>query len=269
VYKRRTKKQEESPVDRAARQTANATIWLAVFTVVLAVVSGLTLRILNGQLGEMQGSGKQTDKLICLYQKQVAQLEKQAGDTHNLAVRTKELAQTSRDALVEVQRAVMSADDLVMDRSAKDGKVNEFNFYIQWKNSGTTPTKNMTFHHSWMPSVVALPKDFKFTDLWAPNEPKINTPSFAGPQGRVRTTYTAIPPEIIKAVQEHKLRLYFWGWAKYRDVFKNTRPHISKYCTEVSDFKGDPFDMDSSHSVLMVTSNCETYNCHDDECKVN
>src|SRR5258707_839664 len=77
---------------------------------------------------------------------------------------------------VEVQRAVMSADDLVMDRSAKDGKVNEFNFYIQWKNSGTTPTKNMTFHHSWMPSVVALPKDFKFTDLWAPNEPKINTP---------------------------------------------------------------------------------------------
>ena len=93
VYKRRTKKQEESPVDRTARHTANATIWLAVFTVVLAVVSGLTLRILNGQLGEMQGSGKQTDKLICLYQKQ-------AGDTHNLAVRTKELAQTSRGALV-------------------------------------------------------------------------------------------------------------------------------------------------------------------------
>ena len=86
MHDRHAKKQEESPVDRAARRTANATIWLAVVTVVLAGVSVLTLRILNRQLGEMQGSGKQTDKLICLYQKQVGQLAKQAKDTHALAI---------------------------------------------------------------------------------------------------------------------------------------------------------------------------------------
>jgi hypothetical protein len=47
---RAAKKQNETPVDRAARVTAKATAWIAVFTLVSIVVSSVTLLILKGQL---------------------------------------------------------------------------------------------------------------------------------------------------------------------------------------------------------------------------
>jgi hypothetical protein len=44
------------------------------------------LKVMSGQLTQMQGSSGQTDQLIGLYRQQLAQLTKQAGDTHALAV---------------------------------------------------------------------------------------------------------------------------------------------------------------------------------------
>lgn len=66
------KKDAESPEERTARLTARATVWIASFTVVLALVSFFQWR-------EMRGSGAQTDQLISLYGQQVSQLTKQAG----------------------------------------------------------------------------------------------------------------------------------------------------------------------------------------------
>jgi hypothetical protein len=43
LHERKSKKETESPADRAARRTATATVWIAVFTVVLAIVGGVTL----------------------------------------------------------------------------------------------------------------------------------------------------------------------------------------------------------------------------------
>jgi hypothetical protein len=43
TQERETKKNEESSSDRAARRTADATYWIAAFTIVLALVSALTL----------------------------------------------------------------------------------------------------------------------------------------------------------------------------------------------------------------------------------
>jgi hypothetical protein len=76
--KPKPKKEPENPTDKAARRTAIATIWIAVFTVLLAFVSGFTLLILRGQLHEMQGGGIQTDHLLCLYQQQLAEMQKQS-----------------------------------------------------------------------------------------------------------------------------------------------------------------------------------------------
>lgn len=53
AHERRAKKQQESTSDRAARHTAVATIWMAIFTVVLAAVSVGTLLMLKNQLTEM------------------------------------------------------------------------------------------------------------------------------------------------------------------------------------------------------------------------
>jgi hypothetical protein len=41
--KRKAKYKDKKAADRAARRTANATVWIAAFTVILAVVGSITL----------------------------------------------------------------------------------------------------------------------------------------------------------------------------------------------------------------------------------
>jgi hypothetical protein len=55
--------QQETPTDRAARITASATKWMAVFTLFLVIFSGLTLIILRNQLKEMHEGGIDTHNL--------------------------------------------------------------------------------------------------------------------------------------------------------------------------------------------------------------
>ena len=86
------------------RPKANFAEKLTVFiTIVIAGIGAMQACIYHGQLGVMGGqleqmrqSGGQTDKLICLYQQQLAQLTKQVGDTHELAVQAKNQANATR-----------------------------------------------------------------------------------------------------------------------------------------------------------------------------
>ena len=50
MHERTTKKQNETPADKVARITAKATVWMAVFTFVLAFTSIATVGILKNQL---------------------------------------------------------------------------------------------------------------------------------------------------------------------------------------------------------------------------
>jgi hypothetical protein len=60
---RAAKKQNEPPVDRAARVSAKATVWIALFTLVSVVVSVGTFLILKSQLKEMHDGGVDTHTL--------------------------------------------------------------------------------------------------------------------------------------------------------------------------------------------------------------
>ena len=53
-YERRTKKEQESPQDRATRRAGNATVWIAFFTFVLAATSGYQFVIFSSQLDVMR-----------------------------------------------------------------------------------------------------------------------------------------------------------------------------------------------------------------------
>lgn len=59
--------------------------WTATATIAMAITTGIYTYYARKQWREMQDSGKQTDRLLCIYQQQLAQLSKQAGDTHDLA----------------------------------------------------------------------------------------------------------------------------------------------------------------------------------------
>jgi hypothetical protein len=60
---RTAKKQKETPADKAARVTARATLWIAIFTLVSVAVSFFTFLILRSQLKEMHEGGVDTHTL--------------------------------------------------------------------------------------------------------------------------------------------------------------------------------------------------------------
>src|ERR1035441_8063663 len=64
VHERATKHKEETPTDRAARVSAVATAWMALFTLVLMLVGVGTYFILKNQLHEMHEGGTQPDRII-------------------------------------------------------------------------------------------------------------------------------------------------------------------------------------------------------------
>ena len=83
AHKPRPQKKPEEPADKAARRTALATILIAVFTVVLAGVGYLQYRETRDSGLE---SSEQMNQMLREYRAQVAQIKRQAGDTHDLAV---------------------------------------------------------------------------------------------------------------------------------------------------------------------------------------
>jgi len=85
---RATKKQKETPSDKAARVTANATVSIAIFTVVSVAVSFGTYLILKGQLNEMHDGGI---------------------DTHNLAVAAGKQAEAAKDQATLLRQQVVGA----------------------------------------------------------------------------------------------------------------------------------------------------------------
>jgi hypothetical protein len=92
--RREKKKSDENPSDKAARRTANATAWIAIFTIVLAGVGYLQFTEILDSGAESTG---QMDQMVHEYRSQVAQLKRQAGDTHDLAVQAKNQADRTKD----------------------------------------------------------------------------------------------------------------------------------------------------------------------------
>ena len=92
----------ESGVD-AAHDTAVATIWIAVFTVLLAAVNGGTLHILNNQLEEMHGGGIDTHNLADAAQKQSTLMKGLADAARLQSENTAKLAQTAGDQLDQLR----------------------------------------------------------------------------------------------------------------------------------------------------------------------
>jgi hypothetical protein len=99
------------------------------------------------------------------------------------------------------------------------------------ENSGTTPTREALHHVSWVHSPTPIPDGFDLVDMGDPTV----TPFVIGPKQVLSTGAMQIPPEILEAVRNHRDRVYLWGWATYRDVFKATPEHItipSLFCTQ-------------------------------------
>jgi hypothetical protein len=132
----------ETSADRSARKTATATVWLAIFTVILSMLSTATLLVVRLQLKEMHDSGADTKNLAVAAgnqatwtQAMATQAKTQAEMTQQLADQTKELANQMKEqaaqskiianqAVVQAQEAKISAGAArVSADSAKDASL--------------------------------------------------------------------------------------------------------------------------------------------------
>lgn len=155
-------------------------------------------------------------------------------------------------AFFDIDPAVTQPADPAMPRI-----VSHWGFRPTWQNSGATPTRNMTTHVEYELRDRLLPPNFPFTDS--------NTSVsrlLVGPQsnavGGLARSFTV---QEILDVQAGRQFLYLWGWIRYRDVFAGTRPHITRYCVQVT-VNGDPTNS-SAHFNYSIPS---LGNCSDEEC---
>ena len=147
---REKKHADEKPQDRAARKTANATIWIAIFTIVLALANIWTLvEVIRG------GSDTHALAVAAGYQamwtQRLADAAKVQSDKTQLladrmkdqADRTADLANTSRDELVEVQRAFIFVKSIDTIQQTATGTPSGYDWALTAENSGGTDARQL------------------------------------------------------------------------------------------------------------------------------
>jgi hypothetical protein len=222
--------------------------------VILAIVGIFALRAYYGQLGVMQG--------------QLDQMTKQFPEIQKSSQAAKDSAEVARDSLNTVQRANISLGQMSGTRNgvSPNPKTISLTAIFPWENAGYTPTRQMTTHVSRGFYKNGLPKNWNFPDLWAEKAPRVFTPVVVSPHGHVNYTISFGYEDIDKVIS-HKSRLFFWGWARYRDVFDETPVHITRFCVELTGFLGNPLSPNLNAPVSPSFDFCDIDNCQDEECK--
>jgi hypothetical protein len=65
-------------------------------------------------------------------------------------------------------------------------------------------------------------------------------------------------------VKDKTAHLFFWGWATYNDIFPKTPQHISMFCIELTEVRGQ---LTPGTGYQFLWSLCGHHNCVDDECR--
>jgi gas vesicle protein len=253
-------------------------IWLTVGTWLAFIAAAIYAGFAYYQLREMRqtnvltkqaldNSNQSLTQTLNKMQGQIDQMSRLADNAKTQADRTRDIAQTSKDALISVQRAFVLPSSQVDPMVIENNGTQSVRFTFHWENSGVTPARG-TMHVSYRWNTAPLPDDFPFSDWWGEGQPHVNTPFIAGAKGTVGISVGPVPIQVIEGMQMNPplYHLNFWGWAKYRDVFKNT--HLTEFCSElipidVQSSKDDP----NKRTVRYDLSNCSRHNCYDEECK--
>jgi hypothetical protein len=104
-----------------------------------------------------------------------------------------------------------------------------------------------------------LPDGFNFCD----GETGESTVTFIAPESTVSANPIPISQTDLTKVQEGTLHLYFWGWAAYRDVFRDSKVHLTEFCSKLTTISGDI----ATGNVRFVYTHCPSHNCADETCE--
>jgi hypothetical protein len=183
------------------------------------------------------------------------------------AVAAQNAADIAKRSLESTQRAFItfSPNLAVTGIRNKPGgdRIIEWSFSVPIENSGVTPTKGMHLHVDTVNYgfISGLPANFKYPDTGS--KPTLVV---LGPKQQTGSGQVDVLPDVIDAMKNQKRRVYFYGWARYRDVFPNTPEHVTKFCFEMTAFAHDAF-LPSTENSYAWFSACPQHNCSDEDCQ--
>lgn len=144
-----------------------------------------------------------------------------------LAVVTNRQARLTKEALVTTERAFVFLEDFDSDWAYQPQAVNKITrllVSLRWRNSGATPTKNMTVAVNWTHWMGDLPMGFQHEY----GDARLRM--FLGPQATEWSTPIEIPSHVASAALKGDGHIFIWGRVDYEDIFNGTRPHFTEWC---------------------------------------
>jgi hypothetical protein len=205
----------ETPADKAVRYTANATVWMAIFTAVLVATSIFTVLILKNQLLEMHSGGV---------------------DTHNLAdAASQSLSLSERNFVVE-QRPYMFIDAYLSEKPAKPSFVRgkKVSWHVQYLNYGRTPAIGFVDYADVYFGRAALSKAYSFMRHTPTTGIPFVTGTVVPPTTKEAVGYTTVSSDGIPSdddlavMTSQDASVVLIGRMYYSDVHGN--PYYTDFC---------------------------------------
>jgi len=172
----------------------------------------------------------------------------------------------ANETSIDSQRAFINFTGPLYVQDIQNNVVKGTNVYWGMSNSGTTPANAVVFEWnlSLGQSVPDKPIDF---DSLSQNE---REHLVLGPKANYQMKPVYISLDDWEKVVDGKEHLFFWGWAVYRDVFTDTPPRVSEFCTDITSAAWvSPKIPHSSlkNGIKTVNPSCPTHNCYDENCE--
>jgi hypothetical protein len=226
-------------------------------------------RIADQQKNTMITQATATNSTLQEIQKQTPLIRQGADGSTKAADAARRSANIARDALTSAQRAFVIFGKNMQENAVivagPPTQITQWEFRPHIENSGSTPTRNAQNHANFLPA-VSLPDNFQFPDYG--NE-VADSRFVLGPKESATGALLAVPLQNVNATRTGAGgHIFFWGWARYRDIFTGTPEHISMFCLELLETRY----LDLEHPAQGATYNMSwqlcgrNHNCSDDEC---
>jgi hypothetical protein len=223
---RRDKRNNETTEQKAARLTAEATRWIAIFTVVMAIVAALTL-------WELIQGGADTKALVAASKQQANAASDQADAAQQFSDTAEDINGRMSDAVDQLSAAASNAkagikatqDTMRLDQRAWVAVIDvhgpELEPIVKFTNTGRTPARNVIMYPNYLYNLVGIEPDFNTQG--SPKRLGVLSP---GTERTAQNKMTSIP-------DLDKRTLYVFGRITYDDIFG--KHHWVTYCLRLSD----------------------------------